>query len=225
MNRLDRKKSQWLVATRTDGYWASLVGFIFSFLFFLWPIIILKRRRNACGLGNKVAVSYYLVETQKKNSPENIVNIYKYHFFQVLVPFSVVWFSSVISKVGAFALNLIDDYTARAALCDWFHIFFVEWFFLTFLVQIAINVDFQFPGVIRWKVHLLLDISICNFDFVIAIPLEEQIPFETFILSSKKQRASVIQNNRMILFIQRCKQRKPVRTECHPRLTAVLYMK
>ena len=69
LNRLDRKKSQWLVATRTDGYWASLVGFIFSFLFFLWPIIISKRRRNACGLGNKVAVSYYLVETQKKKLP------------------------------------------------------------------------------------------------------------------------------------------------------------
>jgi hypothetical protein len=76
LNRLDRKKSQWLVATRTDGYWASLVGFIFSFLFFLWPIIILKRRRNACRLGNKVAVSYYLVETQKKKTPQKTLSTY-----------------------------------------------------------------------------------------------------------------------------------------------------
>lgn len=61
------KESQWLVAT--SHWWLlTISGWVYFFfsLFLVWPIIMLKRRRNACGLGNKVAVSYYLVETHTK---------------------------------------------------------------------------------------------------------------------------------------------------------------
>ena len=149
------------IETAKDWWLLTISGWVYFFfsLFFWWPIIILKRRRNASGLGNKVASSIILScrNTQKKKkSPENIVNIYKYHFFQVLVPFSVVYFLrsfqmwghlhwivlTIVPLVLHFVMILISCILLRMIL-------------LTFLAQTAVNVDLQFPGVIRWKVHLL----------------------------------------------------------------------
>ena len=110
------------IETAKDWWLLTISGWVYFFfsLFFWWPIIILKRRRNASGLGNKVASSIILScrNTQKKKIPRKHCQ----HIQVSLLPSSCSLFcrlfSSVISNVGAFALNLIDDCTARAALCD-----------------------------------------------------------------------------------------------------------
>ena len=128
LNRLDRERvsdlwPQGLMAT--DYLWLGI------FLFFLWPIIISKRRRNACGLGNKVPVSYYLEETQKK-TPQKTLSTYQHLITssKFLCPFLSFDFLRSFQRwehLHWILLTIIP--LVLHFVIDFIRIFFVEWFF------------------------------------------------------------------------------------------------